>query len=70
MKKLNYFFVLLAFIFVANCSQHSVKLGKRCTQVASNGTYEKSYIWIVNTETVRDFESKITKQNCDLAEKS
>ena len=61
---------LLAFIFVANCAQHSVKFGKKCTQVAKDGTYEKSYIWIVNNNTNPDFGKKITKQNCISAESS
>ena len=59
---------LLAFVFVANCAQHSVKFGKKCTQVAKDGTYEKSYIWIVNNNTNPDFGKKITKENCISAE--
>jgi hypothetical protein len=47
-----------------------VKFGKKCTQVAKDGTYEKSYIWIVNNNTNPDFGKKITKQNCISAESS
>jgi hypothetical protein len=53
---------------VANCSQHSVKFGKKCTQLAKDGTYEKSYVWIVNNSANPDFDKKITKQNCVSAE--
>ena len=69
-KKISNILALLAFIFVANCAQHSVKFGKKCTQVAKDGTYEKSYIWIVNKNTNPDFGKKITKQNCISAESS
>jgi len=69
-KKISNILVLLAFIFVANCAQHSVKFGKKCTQVAKDGTYEKSFVWIVNNKTNPDFEKKITKQNCIFAESS
>ena len=68
MMKFNNLVILLAFILVANCSQHSVKFGKKCTQLAKNGTYEKSYIWIVNNSANPDFDKKITKQNCVSAE--
>ena len=69
-KKMSNILVLLAFVFVAHCAQHSVKFGKKCTQVARDGTYEKSYIWIVNNNTNPDFGKKITKQNCISAESS
>ncbi len=69
-KKMSNLLVLLAFVFVANCAQHSVKFGKKCTQVAKDGTYEKSYIWIVNNNANPDFGKKITKQNCISAESS
>jgi hypothetical protein len=69
-KKMSNLLVLLAFVFVANCAQHSFKFGKKCTQVAKDGTYEKSYIWIVNNNTNPDFGKKITKQNCISAESS
>ena len=70
MIKFNNLVILLAFILVANCSQHSVKFGKKCTQVAKDGTYEKSFVWIVNNKTNPDFAKKITKQNCIIAESS
>ena len=69
-KKISNILVLLAFVFVANCANHSVKFGKKCTQVAKDGTYEKSYIWIVNNNINPDFGKKITKQNCIYAESS
>ena len=41
-------FCLLMFFALANCAQHSVKFGKRCTQLSANDTYEKSYVWFVD----------------------
>jgi len=51
-------------LFLTNCSSHSVKLGKKCTKVANDNTYEKSYIWIVNNENLNSFDAKINKNNC------
>tara|TARA_B100001123_G_C15016529_1_gene909740 strand:- start:180 stop:386 length:207 start_codon:yes stop_codon:yes gene_type:complete len=55
---------LLTLILLTNCSTHTVKLGKKCTKVASDNTYEKSYVWIVKNETLKDFKNKITLENC------
>ena len=55
---------LLTFVILSNCTTHSVKLGKKCTRLADDKTYEKSFIWIVNNETLNDFENKISKENC------
>ena len=57
---------LLCFIILSNCTNHSVKLGKKCTKLASNNTYEKSIVWIVSKENVETFESKINKENCRI----
>ena len=57
---------LLSFIILSNCSNHSVKLGKKCTKLASDNSYEKSVIWIVKKENREIFESKINKENCRI----
>ena len=62
MKTLSLF---LALIILTNCSTHTVKLGKKCTKVASDNTYEKSFIWIVKNETLNEFEHKINLKNCE-----
>ena len=41
---------LLSFILLSNCTTHTVKLGKKCTKLAGDNTYEKSIIWIVDKE--------------------
>ena len=57
---------LLSFIILSNCNTHSVKLGKKCTKLATDNTYEKSIIWIVNKENIEIFGSKINKENCRI----
>ena len=64
--------LLLALIILTNCSTHTVKLGKKCTKVASDNTYEKSFIWSVDRTMSDDaFGRRISKQNCPkIAKKS
>ena len=57
---------LLSFIILSNCTTHSVKLGKKCTKLANDNTYEKSIIWIVSKENIETFGSKINKENCKI----
>ena len=57
---------LLCFMILSNCTNHSVKLGKKCTKLADDNTYEKSLIWIVNKENLGIFGSKINKENCKI----
>ncbi len=68
MKKHNFILVIFLSLILTNCTQHSVKFGKRCTEVSDDGTYEKSYVWVVNNKTVPDFDKKITEENCSKAE--
>ena len=51
---------------LSNCTSHSVKLGKKCTKLASNNTYEKSIVWIVDKKNIEAFENKINKENCKI----
>ena len=55
-------FILL--LVLTGCSTHSVKLGKKCTKLAKDNTYEKSFVWIINNENLENFDRKINKQNC------
>ena len=59
---------LLSFIILSNCTTHSVKLGKKCTKLAGNNTYEKSIIWIVDEGTGEAFQKNINKENCEINE--
>ena len=58
--------ILLSLIVLSNCTSHSVKLGKKCTKLASDNTYEKSVVWIVDKKNIEAFESKISKENCEI----
>ena len=56
--------LLSLFLILANCSAHSVKVGKRCTTPTTDGSFEKSFIWIVDKTTSESFDQKINKKNC------
>ena len=56
----------LVFILLTNCSTHSVKLGKKCTKLAEDDTYEKSLIWFIDKKNLKNFDQKINKKNCEI----
>ena len=56
--------LICLFLIMANCSTHSVKMGKRCTNPSADGSFEKSFVWIVDKTTVKTFDQKINKKNC------
>ena len=56
--------LLLLILLLTNCSTHTVKLGKRCTTIANDNTYEKSFVWIVKKSNLDKFDKKISKSNC------
>ena len=56
--------ILSLFLLLANCTTHSVKIGKRCTTAGSDGRFEKSFVWFVDKSTVETFDKKINKKNC------
>jgi len=56
----------LILILLTNCTTHTVKLGKRCTKLAEDDTYEKSLIWLINKESLKSFDQKINKKNCEI----
>ena len=56
--------ILCLFLILTNCSANSVKVGKRCTTPTADGSFEKSFIWIVDKTTVKIFDAKINKENC------
>ena len=63
MKK---FTLTLILILLTNCSTHTVKLGKRCTKLADDNTYEKSLIWLIDKKNIKSFDQKINKKNCEI----
>ena len=56
--------ILCLFLILANCSAHNVKVGKRCTAPTADGSFEKSFVWIVDKTTIKTFDAKINKENC------
>ena len=60
------FTLTLIFILLTNCSTHTVKLGKRCTKLADDNTYEKSLIWLIDKKNIKSFDQKINKKNCEI----
>ena len=60
------FTLALILILLTNCSTHTVKLGKRCTKLADDNTYEKSLIWLIDKKNIKSFDQKINKKNCEI----
>ena len=56
--------ILCLFLTLTNCSAHGVKVGKRCTSPMADGSFEKSFVWIIDKTSVKTFDSKINKENC------
>ena len=63
MKQIIYLLILL---LLTNCSTHTVKLGKKCTKLAADNTYEKSLIWLIDKKNIETFDQKINKKNCEI----
>ena len=60
------FTLTLILVLLTNCSTHTVKLGKRCTKLADDNTYEKSLIWLIDKKNIKSFDQKINKKNCEI----
>ena len=58
--------IFLFLIILSSCTSHSVKLGKKCTKLANDNTYEKSLVWIVDKKNIENFNSKINRKNCEI----
>ncbi len=67
MKILSILFLLL---LLTNCSAGGgnglakIKLGPKCTASDANQMQEKSYIWFVSADAIKDFDTRINKANC------
>ena len=60
------FTLTLILVLLTNCSTHTVKLGKKCTKLADDNTYEKSLIWLIDKKNIKSFDQKINKKNCEI----
>ena len=56
--------ILCLFLILTHCSAHNVKVGIRCTSPMADGSFEKSFVWIVDKTTAETFDTKINKENC------
>ena len=56
--------ILHLFLIFTNYSTHNVKVGKRYTAPTVDGSFEKSFVWIIDKPTVKTFDKKINKENC------
>tara|TARA_A100000164_G_C21408867_1_gene541158 strand:- start:40 stop:246 length:207 start_codon:yes stop_codon:yes gene_type:complete len=63
---MKFLLVLFTILFLTNCTTHTVKLGKKCTKIASDNTYEKSLIWLIDKKNLETFDEKINKENCEI----
>tara|TARA_B100000131_G_scaffold312089_1_gene345751 strand:+ start:413 stop:619 length:207 start_codon:yes stop_codon:yes gene_type:complete len=63
MKKI---ILIISLMLLTNCSSNSVVLGKKCTKMASDNSYEKSFIWIVDKKNIEYFNNKINSENCKI----
>ena len=59
---------ILSVLLLTACSNHIVKVGKRCAPLDIDNTYEKSFVWLVNKANLKSFDEKINKLNCDVNE--
>ena len=60
-------FIMSLLLLVANCAGSNiakVKFGPRCTQSDISQLQEKSYVWFVSKEALKDFDKRINKLNC------
>ena len=60
--------IILSVLLLTSCSNHMVKVGKRCTPLGNDNTYEKSFVWLVNKANLESFDEKINRLNCEMNE--
>tara|TARA_X000001036_G_scaffold408908_1_gene419557 strand:- start:655 stop:858 length:204 start_codon:yes stop_codon:yes gene_type:complete len=59
--------ILSLLLLLTNCTGNNmakIKFGPRCTVSDSNQLQEKSYVWFVSKEALKDFDKRINKLNC------
>jgi hypothetical protein len=60
-------FTVSLLLLLTNCAGNNlakVKFGPRCTQSDTSQLQEKSYVWFVSKEALKDFDKRINKLNC------
>ncbi len=59
--------IITLFLLLNNCAGSNmtkVKFGQRCTASDANQLQEKSYVWFVTKDAIKDFDKRINKSNC------
>jgi len=64
MKILSILSLLLLLTNCAGGNMAKIKFGARCTASDSKQLQEKSYVWFVSKDAVKDFDKRINKSNC------
>ena len=60
-------YILSLLILLNNCAGSNmakIKLGQRCTASDANQLQERSYVWFVSKDALKDFDKRINKLNC------
>ena len=64
MKILSVLSLLLLLTNCAGSNMAKIKFGARCTASDEKQLQEKSYVWFVSKDAVKDFDKRINKSNC------
>jgi len=64
MKILSVLSLLLLLTNCAGSNMAKIKFGPRCTASDEKQLQEKSYVWFVSKDAVKDFDKRINKSNC------
>jgi hypothetical protein len=59
--------ILSLLLLLTNCTGSSmakIKFGPRCTEFDTSQLQEKSYVWFVSKDALKDFDKRINKLNC------
>ena len=64
MKTLSILSLLLLLTNCTGSNMAKIKFGPRCTVSDTSQLQEKSYVWFVSKDALKDFDKRINKLNC------
>ncbi len=64
MKILSILSLLLLLTNCAGSDMAKIKFGARCTASDEKQLQEKSYVWFVSKDALKEFDKRINKSNC------
>ena len=59
--------ILSLLLLLTNCTGSNmakIKFGARCTASDEKQLQEKSYVWFVSKDALKEFDKRINKSNC------